>query len=51
MHTIKLDELVAERDEAQDKIDDLNAEIAKLTHQCMNCGNWHYPHCEVKHED
>ena len=47
MDTVKLDKLVAERDEAQDKIDDLNAEISKLTYQCDNCGNWHYPHCQV----
>ena len=40
-----LDALVKEREKIQDRLDDINSEIAAMCDQCQKCKNWHYPHC------
>jgi len=48
----KTRQLLKEREENEEKIDDLESEIWNLTvaiceieGNCPRCKNWHYPHC------
>ena len=45
MDTQRLDDLVAEREKLQDRLDDIDSEIFQAAAPCPHCRNHHYPHC------